>query len=59
MLFRSRQRDKKGKKRAGKEFTVEEDNGGKPTDAKEAMQQKLIARKRLMRKKKAMAREKA
>ncbi|KAH6603439.1 rna recognition motif containing [Trichoderma cornu-damae] len=37
----------------------QEDGEKKPTNAKEAIQQKLIARKRLMRKKKAVARGKA
>ncbi|KAK5997427.1 Nucleolar protein 4 [Cladobotryum mycophilum] len=49
---------KKGKKAAGKEPKVEEEEIPKPTNAKEAMQQKLIGRKRLMRKKKAVARGK-
>lgn len=47
-------RDRKGAKADDETKVVE--GGGKPKDAKEAMQQRLIARKRLVRKKKAQSR---
>ncbi|KAL6885337.1 RNA-binding domain-containing protein [Trichoderma longibrachiatum] len=49
--------DKKEEKKGGKKEEKKEDK--KPANAKEAIQQKLIARKRLMRKKKAVSRGKA
>ncbi|KAL6864325.1 hypothetical protein J3F83DRAFT_743395 [Trichoderma novae-zelandiae] len=46
-------------KKPAKEEDGDKEEKKKPTDAKEALQQKLIGRKRLMRKKKAVSRGKA
>ncbi|KAI5457877.1 hypothetical protein BGZ63DRAFT_71105 [Mariannaea sp. PMI_226] len=56
----SRERSNNGRgRKGGKPEAVEEaKDDGKPRDAKEDMKQKLIARKRLMRKKKAQSRGK-